>query len=248
MWTREYWNTQWILRQKQAREKWSVLRGENYTRFVILSAPRTGSTLLHTYLNSHPHIFSMGERPRELIQAGEKCTLKKDVFRSMPKWTGAVGCKLFYSYRSDSQFQPLVSELVNDPGILVIHLTRSDVLRAYISEQKAWLTGHWNDWRRFPQTTPKMLIEEAPFRDYMTEIENANAWVAEQLLHHRVFPIAYEDLVAKPDQLLTGLQAALGVRQKILFSLLTRQNPEPLAALISNAEEARSWFPEPAPY
>ncbi|MEL6535798.1 MAG: Stf0 family sulfotransferase [Bacteroidota bacterium] len=163
----------------------------------------------------------------------------------MPNHTGAVGCKLFYSYLKDPPYQSLMTELVNDPEILVLHLTRRDRLRAYVSELRARDTGNWNDRKRPTQDQPKLQLEEPGFRTYQQDLESSQAWLNAELGQHRVYEVEYEEMVARPEQVLAGIQDALRVRPRKLFSLLVRQNPQPLENWVANAAEARTWFPEP---
>src|SRR5688572_9500988 len=76
-------------------------KGHHYTSFVILCEPRTGSTLLHTFLNFHPNIRSYGEILRELVEKNNNLNLNvlnANIFKPHAKHLQAVGLKLFYFY------------------------------------------------------------------------------------------------------------------------------------------------------
>lgn len=52
-----YFRTVSAIYLKRAANLIPAFKGRDYTAFAIVGRARTGSTLLHTYLNSHPQNF-----------------------------------------------------------------------------------------------------------------------------------------------------------------------------------------------
>ena len=57
-----------IIKRKAILSAIDPRQTSNYTPFIILCQPWSGSTLLHTYLNSNPEIKSYGEILQEAIK------------------------------------------------------------------------------------------------------------------------------------------------------------------------------------
>ena len=234
----QYLHTQWILKRKGLARWLPLPQHVPPTRFVILGAPRTGTTLLHTYLNSHPQIYSYGEVMRKQAQAGEDIRLGT-LFQPQPKRILATGGKLFYSYGESFIFQPAMDALIADPSIVVFHCVRSETLRSLVSLMLAERSGVWNNRK------PGQPIAEAdrltiPPTDYMKyHAQLSQQWQSLQaaLTHHTIHEVAYEDLAIQPEPVLNQVQAALYVPQRNLFTLLQRQTPQPLSELVVNWEE-----------
>jgi hypothetical protein len=134
----------------------------SYRRFIILSEPRTGSSMLVQALNSSPQIvcfrevfngrldfidfsmegydnFSSADRP--LRKQDPVRFLHERIFCSWPDDIRAVGFKLLYEHYID--FPGLIEGLVRDAGLHVIDLRRRNVLRMLVSFKLAEETGVW---------------------------------------------------------------------------------------------------------
>lgn len=131
-------------------------------QFVILTAPRSGSNMLVSVLDSHPDITCFGElmrkTPPNMVNDGYRGALKtleeihprfredevrlgaprefiKEVFSKVA--TGhIVGFKLMLR-----QHPTLLEQLVDDPSWAKIVLRRDNALAAYSSEKIAKITG-----------------------------------------------------------------------------------------------------------
>jgi hypothetical protein len=153
-----------------------------YTRFVILTHARTGSTLLSRALNSHPRIRSFGEvfnwgheyvefavegydgsvaDELNLRNTDPIAFLQKRIFCEPPGTTSAVGFKLHYVHCSPPWgFTGLLDYLVQDKGIRILHLQRRNMLKSLASEKMAVTTGEYARIRVVtrPSSIPKGLI------------------------------------------------------------------------------------------
>ena len=131
-----------------------------YSRFIILSQPRTGSTLLAEALNSSPEIRCFGEIFNFLwdaidyriegydIRSADDLALRikapRDFLRSRifcehPGAIRAVGFKFHYQHYMAAP--GVWQALQEDEGLSVIHLQRRNLLRVLISDKLAERTG-----------------------------------------------------------------------------------------------------------
>ncbi len=140
-----------------------VVKGHpDYKKFIILGTARTGSNFLRSLLNSHKHVIAFGEifsdynaidwqlpvykfrsnRVLTLIQNDPTAFLESKVFRNYPRYVSAVGFKIFYNHAQNENWKPVWLHL-KDMGVRVIHIKRKNLLKTYLSEQKAFKTGEW---------------------------------------------------------------------------------------------------------
>ncbi len=144
-----------------------------YTRFVIVTAGRTGSTWLVDALGSHDEIVCFGSvfevgadyvsfdvegydnfdaRDRALRDTAPVKFLRQRIFGQHHAGVRAVGFK--FQYRNWFGFPGLLEHLVADPQLKVIHLRRRNLLRALVSLRLAQMSGQYHrqsirlGWRR----------------------------------------------------------------------------------------------------
>jgi LPS sulfotransferase NodH len=129
-------------------------------RFVIVGAPRTGSTLLVKTLNTLEGLRCHGEllgpenvrgyedgfdlenadkaardaRSLRLLQARNSDPVGF-IQRALEGNEGAIGFKALYAAFLDARWQAVVASLLNDSATRFIHLRRSNGLRRFVSEQ-----------------------------------------------------------------------------------------------------------------
>ncbi|WP_161622681.1 sulfotransferase domain-containing protein [Cesiribacter andamanensis] len=216
-------------------------RHRAYTPFLLLSYSRSGSTWVHTALNSHPHILSLGEELGPYFSREGGLNFLTYIFkRPHSKQVQALGSKLFYQ------------QVYTDTGIAfwnfwreqqwpVIHLQRHNLLRIIVSEEIAKANKRWSMSNgKYRQDTKSKAIELLPevLLQRMGHIEHLQQVFARQLKDYpAVLSISYEALQATPEEEFARIQKFLGVRPQALYSLLKKQNPEPLSQLLLNYAE-----------
>jgi LPS sulfotransferase NodH len=130
------------------------------TRFVIVGAPRTGSTLLVKTLNTLEGLRCHGEllgpenvrgyedgfdlenadkaardaRSLRLLQARNSDPVGF-IQRALEGNEGAIGFKALYAAFLDARWEAVVASLLYDSATRFIHLRRSNGLRRFVSEQ-----------------------------------------------------------------------------------------------------------------
>jgi LPS sulfotransferase NodH len=169
----QYLRTYLIIKRKQLLNKISLAKGYDYTAFVILCEPRSGSTLLHTYLNSHTQVLSYGEVLRMQLekepQSGVRDKLISDlVFKPHARQIKAVGLKLFYEYVDHPDYRDSFNQIVQRKDVKVIHLIRKNLLELYVSLKTAEQTNVWST----TQTSANTIQIKVDVDDYSKFIES----------------------------------------------------------------------------
>lgn len=216
------------------------------TRFLLLSAPRSGSTLLADELDRRwTEIRSAGESFNPIRRSPSDCfeDLAGIAFED-DAGASIVGVKIFGPHVSEHQ----LSVLLGFDGMRVIILRRRDQLRRYVSEQIAHKTGRWREFqsvgtieeipaqeRSVHVDTAELLMSIRNSEDHFARFETLSTGISR-------IDLWYEDLVADLDGQLRRVAGFLGAGEPDNESppRLVRQNPEPLSTLITNYDEVES--------
>lgn len=238
-----YLRTYLIIKRKQLLDAVSLARKNSYTPFVILSEPRSGSTLLHTYLNSHTQIKSYGEVLRENLEERPDRTIKdplsKLAFKPHTPALKAIGLKLFYEYYEHPLYAESFKNVIDRKDIKIIHLIRRDPLKVYTSLKIAQKTNVWSTLKSADANRiQKIQIDCEDYTSFLKSYLKHQQLFSAMFTDHPLLEIAYEDLAKNPGQTLYTVQEFLGVKPKKLFSLLKKQNPDSLQSLVVNYGEA----------
>ncbi|MCF6436109.1 sulfotransferase [Pseudoalteromonas sp. MMG022] len=133
-------------------------------RFVILSAPRSGSNMLCTMLQSHPDILCHHEifNPNGLFYALPLRTSEFSLadgiqhrdaqpLRCLSRlWQSNLGHKAVGFKMTHCQNQTVFSHLLHDSGIKKIILERRNQLKVHVSKLIAEQSGVWEDYSTLP--------------------------------------------------------------------------------------------------
>ena len=158
-----------------------VTASSGYERFIILSAARTGSNVLASYLNSSEQIVCFRElfnwlakeyidfnvdgydrfsaEDRALRDSDYKRFLQQRIFRPQPQGGRAVGVKMPYDHVWG--YPGLLNWLAQDTELRVLHLKRRNQLRMLVSYKIALATGVWLDDKKVSLST-KLKPANAP--------------------------------------------------------------------------------------
>lgn len=211
----------------------------NYTKFLIVGHPRTGTSLLHTYLNSHWNILSLNEPLANSVDS-------KVLFKKQPKLIKVVGFKYFYEYTDDAAKRNTLIELLKNNTIKIIKIERKNYLRTYVSRCIAEKTNEWSstEVKQHSIDHKKVVLTKEDclnaFAQYKKNEQGTNTIIKE--FNIPVFETDYEMLIQQPNEIMFEVQKFLGVPQQMPQSLLQRQNAEPLNALIENYNDLKASF------
>ena len=237
----QYLRTYLIIKRKQLLNAISLAKRNDYTAFALLCEPRSGSTLLHTYLNAHTQVLSYGEVLRMEREKGNKTnTLVSDlVFRPHARQIKAVGLKLFYEYVDHLDYRDSFVQIVQRKDVKIIHLVRNNLLELYVSLKTAEQTNVWSTTQPSGKSIP-IQVDVNDYQKFVSLHRQHQAHFIELFTDHAVLTVTYEALAEYPQQTLLTVQKFLGVEPQNLFTLLTKQSHGPVSARISNYAEVEA--------
>lgn len=228
-------------------------------RFVILAAPRSGSNMLCTMLDSHPSVLCHHEiyNPKGIRLA---VSLRETGFTlgtvtdrdGNPEafleriWSRQPGVDCVGFKFTHRQNETVYRRLLADPGIAKIVLRRKNRMKTYVSQKISERLSEWEVYRRQdliqtrPRVTidPRLFLQRVAFDDaYYAEIREAmraggQSWI--EVLYEELFSLDTQHRVVQ----FLGLEpAANGLK---IGSI--KQNACDLRDLIANYDELCRYF------
>jgi len=217
-------------------------------RFVILAAPRTGSNLLCTLLQSHPDVLCNHEifNPNGIFLSlplrdtdfslGSMHERKADPLGFLERvWENGLGYQQVGFKMTHRQQVQVFDTVCADKNIHKIVLKRKARLKTYVSRLLAERSGIWEDYRNIDSITPPQPVE-VDYQQLKTSIDSNEQYYA-QLDAVIVGPrtdVLYETLFHTETQ--QRLLKQLNLTNCGLKAQSRRQNPQPLRDLISNSK------------
>ncbi|MCB1706190.1 MAG: sulfotransferase [Halioglobus sp.] len=207
------------------------------TQFVIVGAPRTGSTLLVKTLNSLDGVCCHGELlgadqvrgyedGADLINMTQQQRTERlqrllrersadpvgFIHQALDRPSAAAGFKALYSAFLDPRWQDVVDSLLKADSFRFIHLTRTNTLRRFVSEQILLQGGpnHSGAGGRSEQAIA-VTIDIDEFLQRSAELENQAAALDALLSARPVFKVHYETLAAETAETVAQVCDFLGL-------------------------------------
>jgi LPS sulfotransferase NodH len=239
---------------------------KEYTRFVVLGSPRTGSNFLCSAINTHSQITAFGELFRwpgtigwdllafrywpygqsenslNLIRSEPIEFLKTQVFKAHPKCTASVGFKLFYFHAREGNWKRVWNYLANEKNLRIIHLKRKNLLGAYLSHQRALLTNKWVYKSKETPINPPMKLDPRQCSTFFKETREWERQCDIVFRDHPKIEIFYEQLSNNFRQTIFRIQKFLGVNYEKLVPATYKQARLPLSIDIENYLELKEDF------
>jgi len=223
------------------------------TRFVIVSAPRTGSNWLCGGLNGHPEVLCHFElfHPERVYawwelqeELGDLAARNADPRGFLAEvWARnqgqrAVGFKIFPGHD-----RVALDTVVEDAGVRKILLERRNRIKTFVSEEVAAKTGVYQRLARFhgpPPPPPRIHVDPKQLEKYVERRRRFFADVEQRLTAtgQSWLEMSYERLFAGPGGLARiqeYLDVAVDPSQFTIRDL--KQNPDDLRLIISNFDE-----------
>ena len=210
----------------------------HYQKFAILCTARSGSTWLHTLLNSHPSILSEGEIILTNHRSGNPLAFKDLAFQAYPRLIKAVGLKVFYE---NPIYEEGLRSVLTDPHTKVILLSRESSLEQFVSLK---LAEKSHEWVYESAPSGRISIDIQEFEKYRQHLSKKHTHVLMQLKNKDVLEVTYEELHKEEEKTMTDIQHFLGVRPRRLYSLLRKQGDHNVANQIANWEDVRDKVPD----
>tara|TARA_R110002050_G_scaffold286541_4_gene437148 strand:- start:5562 stop:6314 length:753 start_codon:yes stop_codon:yes gene_type:complete len=233
-----------------------------YQPFVLISTARTGSSLLWSYLNSHPDILCLrgiygsrskinfGKHYKELpeeFSSNQLIKLRNEqpieflakyVWKQYPTALKAVGFKYFYNHnRHLLDKNSIINYLKYSENIKFIHLKRENLLDVLFSYTRALSQNKWTHTDEEFETT--FTIQECT--SFFNEIRQSQQ-LYDLLFNKRMIQIKYEDLLTRPGQTLSLVQEFIGAEIADLTAETRRNTKVNLSRSITNYKELKAYF------
>ena len=222
-----------------------------YTRFIVLTKPRTGSNLLVNSLQSHPDMKVFGE----LFRGGVDDAVKADILNSVEDYfqsrifkqygrgIKAVGFKIFYHHPVYDHTGKVWQYLLGMDDLKVIHLRRENILKALVSMKIATNTDVWKESNESKDMVYKrvaLTVDEC--RNYFDQTRKWEEEASEKFANNPLLELTYEELTSDYQMQMQSIQEFLDVEPIELQPKTAKQNPEALSELILNYEELKMHF------
>jgi LPS sulfotransferase NodH len=237
------------------------------TRFVIVGAPRTGSTLLVKTLNTLDDVRCHGEllgpenvrgyedgfdlenaskqardtRLQRLLQERNSDPVGF-IARALDGHEAAIGFKALYAALLDPRWETVVTMLLRNPATRFIHLRRENGLRRFISEQILLAGGanHSGAGGR-GDVTLQVHIDIDAFLRREAELASQQQVLGALLPKPQVLEISYEALAADTAGMVNRVTAFLGLASASadVKPALSKVGAADLRNTVSNYQELR---------
>lgn len=233
-----------------------------YQPFIILGTARTGSSMLWSYLNSHPDILCLrgvygstnkinfgkfyGELPEEyhsskLIKLRNERPiefLEKYVWKEYSKPFKAVGFKYFYDHdRHLSNKEEVISYFKTNRAIKFLHLKRDNLLATLFSYKRALAQQQWTK----ANTDFRTSITVQECNDYFQQILESQNQFNEQF-SDRTLQVNYDNLLKATEQTLQEVLDFIGVKSISLKTETNKTRETKLSDCITNYTELKTHF------
>ena len=240
-----------------------TLAGPNrdYTKFILIGQPRSGSSLVIGSLRKHPQVVGFGElfnrgqivfnikgydnASKVLYKARKEYPtdfLNRYIFSSYLKKKRAVGFKLFPEQLDNQYFECIWDWIEQNRDVAIILLSRQNTLATYTSFLIAQKTQVWQTLDKSQRSSINVTVD---MEECLTEFETRERYesiVRAKIANHRVMEITYEDLSKDPSSSIIKIQEFLGL--DCLEPAITQVKTEmrPLSEIIDNYRELKERF------
>jgi sulfotransferase family protein len=240
------------------------------TKFVILTLPRTGSTLLSKSLNKHPEIFCDDEifhfsfrnyfSPDQFhflkirflskklnyiinypfIYLRLNRFLKKYFTNKRGENFKARGFKLMYY---QTLYMPGLIDYLKRNNIKIILLLRKNIFRNALSDMRARKTGvyHRKENEKAVSGLPKLNVDVTVLKNKMNQIIHQNKKLVRITENMNYMKIWYEDF-ADWNNTMNKIFDFLDVSQSDVSAAAKKLNPDSAGDMIANFNEVKNWL------
>lgn len=233
-----------------------------YQPFIILGTARTGSTVLWSYLNSHPNILCLrgvygstnkinfgkfyGELPEE-YHSSELIKLRNErpieflenyVWKEYSKPFKAVGFKYFYDHdRHLSNKEEVISYFKTNRAVKFLHLKRDNLLATMFSYKRALAQQQWTK----ANTDFRTSITVQECNDYFQQILKIQNQF-DELFSDRTLKVSYDNLLKATERTLQEVLDFIGVKAISLTTETNKNRETKLSDCITNYTELKTHF------
>ncbi|MCU0525786.1 MAG: sulfotransferase [Elainella sp. Prado103] len=237
--------------------------------FMITCAARTGSTLLTSYLQSHPDILCHGEiyAPSHVNDLLGRYSIRNrpgtGLDQALLHYRNTHPYHFLYKIAWDTQgrkvagFKLKHDELVQprmarvrhivqeDQDIKIIHLRRQNSLARYLSW---YVVNHVTgvtmrlEGQEIPVVKPVRLQPLECLANF-EETDRQYSFFQKLFTGHPIYEVSYEELVSQRSQtILAEIQAFLGISQQVMTTRMLKLSSDNLNEAIENFDELKDFF------
>jgi LPS sulfotransferase NodH len=232
------------------------------TKFVILSAARSGSCYLNGFLRSHGNILCRAEIFHPNYK-GPNCgvhfynyyvrsSLKNRIIHSLSPWQSlkffmkesfkkdthkASGFKLLYFQAEHNQ---LIFKYLKQNDFRIIHLLRKNILRRYLSLEIAKKNNIWVQFDGDTVKKSKIKVECSKIIEELNKTKEEQAYYSKQAKDFVFLKCEYENLCRDTKKELQKIQDFLKVPKRDLKPQSVKQNSFSINEIANNYEELKS--------
>jgi len=190
-------------------------------KFIVLSRPRTGSTLLVKIMNKLDGVYCADEIFNNINVTTEKSSepikfLKRFFNTALNKKISIKGFKLHYDHAQTGKLKQIWAYLGEKKYIRIIQLKRRNLLRVVASFEKAMLTQSWATFSEHDACKKNIkvtLSHEKCLRNFLNITEDEKKY-HDLFKSHNIIVIYYEDLYADYDKVIYNIQDLLNIPRK----------------------------------
>lgn len=245
---------------KQIKENpWIKLEIENFLpqvqqngnqKFVVISHPRSGSTLLTKLLDSHPKINMLGEIlnsvPRNISEElrfpyylertlNQVSNIERQMNNPEQKSQVLIGSKLLFFQLDDIT---TIEKLI-EKDYKIIYLTRHNLLDRYISSVNARHNQTYFSHDQY-KIEDKILFELKNFEKFIQSCKKLNERF--NIKHPSVCNISYDELVSNKDKTMAKIFSHLNLPNEVTSTKMRKQNTKDYSESIINYDEHKIYI------
>lgn len=224
--------------------KCKLIRGGNeFTKFVIITRSRTGSTLIDHSLRGHPHVISDGEILNWKLGRNINWIIS-NIYSLKPKKIKAVGFKIFYYHPQDDDSGEVWEILRSIDNLKVIHLKRKNKFATYLSRAIAGQTKVWSTSKNNNKQGPvkKITLDPKEIKSDFKRIEKFEKQFDEMFSKNDFLEVYYEELLHDFLPTIEKIQKFIEVPFHSVKSSLRKQGSKNLAEKVENYQELIDYF------
>ncbi|RAK57146.1 glycoside hydrolase family 99-like domain-containing protein [Phenylobacterium deserti] len=236
-------------------------------KFIVIGAPRTGSTLIQTTLDQHPDIRAYGElfhwvaSEREgdhamITPSGRRAYqpdaedaldfLWANVWNAEVSSARAVGFKLFNEHVATEGTRDLFARLKSDvPDLKVVYVWRDNLMDVLVSRRMAESTGEWV--RRVgasavPDERRQITILPDEAEDFFRAHEQTKAFFDSYVADMSAIRVRYSDFAASFESQSKALYEFLGVSPRPVTPAIRKQLARSSREIVANWDDLAAHF------
>lgn len=241
-------------------------------KFVIIGAPRTGSSFLQSALNSHPQTICLREvfgdcKNRGKFYLNGKITdsidspkeyLEAEIWN--PEFSNKThrGFKLFFMQGIDTKAPKTIWNIIEeDKDVRIIYLRRQNLLARFCSQRMAYTTGVWElkklstakSYRELKRYFAHRLLAyrgvSLTYQECVSDFEKHERFHDEFMAKfstHQVLDLSYESLVENREKAYQEVLNFLELPYVKFKTEHTKQFKPKLSSSVKNYLELKSQF------